>query len=374
MVSTDIKRPQRHLGESLFASDRLGNDAGPAEDVQIDMDPAGNAVAVWRQHDGTRNNIWANRYDVANGWGAAARIETDDAGNANSPRVVLDAAGNAIAVWHQSDGTRTNIWANRYAAGAWGTARMIEIDTGDAIQPDIGVDASGDAWVVWNQFDGTQFSVYANRYDYDAASATGAWGTAAPIESGPGDVGYTRIAMHAAGAGLAVWGQFDGNRYRLWANRYDAVTGWGSPVPIENGTDFIDTPQIEIDAHGNGIAIWTQYAGTQEETWVNRFTAGTWGVPMILSGTGGHAGAPQIAFDPLGNATAVWHQSDGTRDNIWARRFDIGAATWGAIQSLESEAGHADSAQIGLDASGDAVTVWVQRAGNRHSIMANTYR
>lgn len=29
---------------------------------EIGVDPNGNAVAVWYQYDGTRNNIWANRY------------------------------------------------------------------------------------------------------------------------------------------------------------------------------------------------------------------------------------------------------------------------------------------------------------------------
>jgi hypothetical protein len=28
----------------------------------VAADAAGNAVAVWRQYDGTRYNIWANRF------------------------------------------------------------------------------------------------------------------------------------------------------------------------------------------------------------------------------------------------------------------------------------------------------------------------
>lgn len=350
------------------------DDNGTAQDVQVAIDAAGNAVAVWRQHDGTRHNIWANRYDAASGWGTAEQIETNNVGDAYSPRVALDAAGNAIAVWHQFDGTRNNIWANRYVAGTWGVAQTIETGNGDAIQPDIGLDAGGDALVVWNQFDGTEFSVYANRYDYDTTSGTGAWGSAVPIELGTGDTGFTRIAVHASGAALAIWGQDDGSRYRLWANRYDATSGWGTAAPIENGIGFIDNPQIEMDANGNGIAIWTQYGSTQDQIWVNRFTAGAWGTAVIISAPSGNTGNPQIAFDPLGNAMAVWHQDDGTRDNIWARRFDAGSSTWGTIQSLESGTGQADGAQIGIDADGNAIAVWVQNEGGVYNIMANTYR
>ena len=55
-------------------------------------------------------------------FGTAALIETDNAGDASSPQVAIDTNGNALAVWRQSDGTRYNIWANRYTAGTgWGS-------------------------------------------------------------------------------------------------------------------------------------------------------------------------------------------------------------------------------------------------------------
>ena len=81
---------------------------------QIAIDGSGNALAVWQLSDGTRYNIWANRYTAGNGWGAAKLIETNNAGHARYPQVAIDGSGNALAVWQQSDGTRINIWANRY--------------------------------------------------------------------------------------------------------------------------------------------------------------------------------------------------------------------------------------------------------------------
>ena len=47
-------------------------------------------------------------------WGAAELIETDNAGNTESPQIAIDSSGTAIAVWTQSDGTRTNVYANRF--------------------------------------------------------------------------------------------------------------------------------------------------------------------------------------------------------------------------------------------------------------------
>lgn len=51
---------------------------------------------------------------VDGAWSSAGLIETNNAGDAWNPRIAIDGSGNAIAVWFQSDGTRHNIWANRF--------------------------------------------------------------------------------------------------------------------------------------------------------------------------------------------------------------------------------------------------------------------
>ena len=87
--------------------------AGSALNPRIAFDGSGNAIAVWVQNDGTRDNIWANRFNGTS-WGTAELIETDNAGEAYSTQIAFDSSGNAIAVWQQNDGTRNNIWANRF--------------------------------------------------------------------------------------------------------------------------------------------------------------------------------------------------------------------------------------------------------------------
>jgi hypothetical protein len=133
---------------------------------QVAVDAGGNAIAVWGQYDGTRYNIYANRYTATTGtWGTAALIEFNNAGSASSPQIAFDAGGNAIAVWEQSDGAlNNNIWANRYTAGSgWGTAALIETDAGYAYSPQIAIDAGGNAIAVWSQ-DGARTNIWANRY------------------------------------------------------------------------------------------------------------------------------------------------------------------------------------------------------------------
>ena len=68
-------------------------------------DLSGNGLAAdYTWHFTTRDGAWQ----------LPQLIETDNAGDAASPQVAVDAAGNALAVWYQSDGIHFNIWANRF--------------------------------------------------------------------------------------------------------------------------------------------------------------------------------------------------------------------------------------------------------------------
>ena len=141
------------------------NSGTEVDDIALDAD--GNAIAVWQQSDGTRTNIWASRYTVSSGWGDAELIETNDSGNAQRPKIAVDEDGNAVAVWQQSDGTHTQIWANHYAVSSgWGTARSIETENSDnADCQQVVMSATGKAVAIWRQFDGTQYSIWANRFE-----------------------------------------------------------------------------------------------------------------------------------------------------------------------------------------------------------------
>ena len=89
--------------------------------------------------------------DVNSGWGVATLVEIDNTGDASNPQVAVDGSGDAIAVWYQDDGTRDNIWSNRYVVGTgWGEATLIETDdSGDDYSPQVAVDSSGKAIAVW---------------------------------------------------------------------------------------------------------------------------------------------------------------------------------------------------------------------------------
>ena len=284
---------------------------------QVSFDSAGNASAVWEQYDGTHYRIYANRYVAGIGWGSAATIDAG-ANNAYNPQVSFDSAGNAIAVWRQWDGSNYRIYANRYVAGTgWGSAGIIDAGANNASLPQVSFDSAGNAISVWQQSDGTYNRIYANRY----VAGTG-WGSAVAIETNPNDAADPQVSFDSAGNAIAVWYQSDGNYSRIYSNRYVAGTGWGAATAIETDANDAYNPQVSFDSAGNAIAVWYQSDGTYNRIYSNRYVAGTgWGLAAAIETNANTASDPQVSFDSAGNAISVWQQSDSTYNRIYANRF-----------------------------------------------------
>ena len=125
----------------------LETQPGDAVHPQVAIDDAGNALAVWSQHDGVRRVIMASRFVPDEGWSAPEPIDRSGDDDADEVRLVMDHMGNAIAVWRQALDDEDRLWTNRFSPRQeW--AEPVRID-GDA-------DASGQARVA---LDGTRPSL-----------------------------------------------------------------------------------------------------------------------------------------------------------------------------------------------------------------------
>ena len=343
------------------------------------MNASGEAVAVWQQSDGVSINIWANRYSAATDWRDPEPIDIEPE-TSQQPQVAIDAQGNAIVVWLRSDGFRNNVWARRFSAGGgWGSPELIETGLGDAGNPQIAIDGGGNAIVVFWQHQGGRVDIVANRY----ANGTG-WGTAAAIESdGSGDTSAPQIAMDAAGNAVVVWAWASASgppfAFNVWANRYTAGSGWGSAGPIDstNASTANPAPHVALDGAGNAIAVWHRPDGSWDSIWSSLYIAGSgWGEPVrVETDNTNSARDARVAFDANGNAMAVWIQSDGLRNNVLANRYTAGVG-WGTAVLIETDnAGPALEPRIAFDGDGNATAVWSHRdvAGFTFNIWANRW-
>lgn len=222
------------------------------------QDAHGNRLAVWEAFDGQRFHIWAKRSVAGLGWGANTQLSAQSAGHAFRPRIATDAQGHAMAVWALQRDGHYQVWANRYVAGqGWGVAlpidRMQSITPSDAYAPQVALNAAGEAMAVWLQSDGQHTHVRTNRY----IPGTG-WSSATSIGSATAHASAAQIAFNAQGVALAVWQQFDGQHTQVWASQQSAGGNWGAPSLVESPapTPDADSTALALHTQGKVVAAW----------------------------------------------------------------------------------------------------------------------
>ena len=311
-------------------------------------------------------------------WGTATLIETNSfKPPANLCKLAVNQNGDAMAVWQQGDSSGvSSIWANRYnaASGRWRTATLIESNAGKAFLPHVGMDDNGNAIAVWVQNDGTYDSMWANRY-----VAGQGWGTPELIETNTGDADFARVAVNGNGVAVALWKQSNGVNHDIWSNIYVPGQGWGTATLMEANPNDGSEPWVAVDKNGNAMAVWRQYNGGEPDPsiWARRYVAGQgWSTPTLIESNPGFASFPHVGFDDSGNAMVVWYQAFGAPNgrHIWANRYVVGTG-WRTPTRIDSSDRNGQGPALAVNGNGNAVAVWHQwdDAGVAISIWANEY-
>jgi len=351
----------------------FNNYAAFSPQIVISGDTDGDtAVAVWSQSDGTRSHIYSN-YSTDGGttWNDVQLI--DNIGNdAYNPQIAI--SGNTVvAVWEQWLFGDQNIYFNYSTNGGvdWNSAQLFESGGGNAYNPQVAIsgDADGDTIVaVWKQND----RVYSN---YATIDGTGALvlnsGSARMICDNHNGSVYTPQITISGNTAVAVWeraGDTPPDIHSTYST--DGGVSWVGAQPIESISE--NAPQgTQIAISGNTVvAVWQQQNGYyniySKYATIDGAGAVTWdSTATTIENSDYYAEYPQVAIS--GNTVvSVWKQSDGIRNRIYSNYATIdgvGAVTWDSttVDTVSDDGGDADVPQIAI--SGDnVVAVWSQGA------------
>lgn len=323
-------------------------------------------------------------------WQTPRLLETENLGHALKPQIALNARGDAVVVWQQTNASSTNIWAIGFTpSSGWGSLAHIEPNAPNGFEPRVAIDSNGNANAVWSAGSAQKMRIWANRL-----TAGSGWGVAEAIDLSSSLVGSSaqpQIALNPDGNGMAVWFTADDEgdpalaQTDIWFSRYERNAGWGVPAigATTKPTSDIDAvaPDIAVDANANALVVWSAVSSHQDLNAVGRIHAsygalsGMWFHEPLDASTAPASAFPKIAVDGNGNAIAVWERDDGNGiTSIWAARYEIDGG-WGAAQLIESDsANRAKEAQIAVAPSGEAIAVWLQFVGARRELWSNRYR
>jgi hypothetical protein len=344
------------------------------------MNAAGEGFVVYTQRDSSLYSVWARRLDPRMGWGSPQRLDSDDTASANRLAVAVDAAGNAAAAWTHSDGTRTNVWSNRFVAGiGWETARIIDDTDDNADTPGIAFSPQGDLTATYIVHTSAGTSVRARRF----TPGTG-WGSAVRVSDHALYIYSTDMVVDASGNAFVVWSQFDGARDEVQISRYAAsasfAAGWSAPTVLGSLADSsAQQPQVAVDPQGNALVMWEAIGLSSShltDVWSSFYIAnGNWAAPALVeSEDRGDGRAPTLGFEPAGDAVAIWRQSDGTRDALVSARFNP-ATGWAPAVAIDSQVGDVDvSSGLALNSLGDGFAIWRQPESGIDRVWVRRYQ
>ena len=356
-------------GASGWSNETALSAAG-AGDPKVVIDAAGRALAVWTQLDSattTNTSLWGSRYVPGSGWSAPQVLESN-AGSISNIDLGMDRnSGRAVVVWRQL-GTTYDGWAKPFDPGAgWGAATALESGGGAVDTGSVAVDGAGNATVVWSQIGpNTRFSIYASRYSFG-----GNWTSPVLIEtnevSGSQD-GLPKVAALPGGGAVVVWKRSNGSEASLWTNAYNG-SSWGSAAEVvadAGATQYIGSHALRMDATGNGMLVWGQLDTSNNALWYKRHAAGVWqGVAVQVAAptpSVNQMSIPALAMNSAGTALTAWGIPDGTLFASTAAAgasFGTRASVRGASASLPTEV-----PVIGLDDQANAMAVWAESNGN----------
>jgi hypothetical protein len=345
-----------------------------ADQAQIGMDANGNAVAIWREYDGTDTFIMSATLLVNGSWSSPMLVTTifgvDDLGA--TPQIAVNATnGDAFAIWVENDltiksstlpfggtwssphklsaisvtsslggpqiavnlstpsnyavavwvantGSNDFIQSAYYQAGVWSLpSNVLPSTTNELRFPQVGIDNSGIAIAVWQN--NTTLKIQGATLPL----AGSVWSAAADIGAADSsDVYGPRLAVGSSNYAVVAWHIFNLGIIDL---RYSIFTGtWSAETSLVSSDS--GTVAVAMDQAQNAMIIWRQNLGGL----VIRAAYLPFGGGVTIntvSTPGGSSVFPDVAFDIAGNAYATWTKFNPTAF-IQSSTLPFGAGSW----------------------------------------------
>ena len=119
---------------------------------QLLVDEAGNALVVWSRTAWYPSAVIESVDRPAGGQWSSPEVLAPT-GTGTAPRLAVDSAGNAVAVWSTGTSSLRDVVAStRPAGGTWEAPRVLSTSMWENSRPDVAVDASGTTVVIWERF------------------------------------------------------------------------------------------------------------------------------------------------------------------------------------------------------------------------------
>jgi hypothetical protein len=338
----------------------LDADASPSE-VGVDAD--GDATAVWTDGVGVGSVVQTAYRPAGGGWEAPVDL-SGAGGEVEGADLAVNPAGDAVAVWRVTTGGNFLVQAAfKPAGGSWQPSETVPSSGAAGETPQVSIDEAGDAVLVYKDGAAGIFASYR--------PANGSWQGGVHISGG--GAADPDVVMNSAGEAVAVWKISLGPLSFVEANTMAPGGSWGGGVgPLSLAASITEPPQVEVDAAGDFFALWSSGESNNQAVEIDRKpAAGSWEAPETISTAGLGAPEPQLAVDPAGDIVAAWYRSGGSAGSIEATSLRVGGS-WAPPSRLSPAGVDAKAPRIAIAPAGVAQVVWTGTKEAEHHLEVST--
>ncbi len=296
-----------------------------ALDLQMAVDPTGNVSALWvTRPTEDRYQVHVGHLVASGGWATPTLLDQGEAHEVALGEIEASSSGRVIATWMVDGET----YASYYSDRGWeAPVRLGPSDTVYGVQYDIVMNAKGDAVALWFELNETALRLWARTFEaftgWQAPVFLGTMGYSSPleerfealaslVEAGGGWPSLRvptgeQLVVDERGNAVAVWGRvvlpgvYGGPI--VWS-QYTDQTGWTTPdLVVPDGTLLCD---VEGSGTGDVTLLWRGGTNQRNRVYADSYTRemGWTGRESVFPAY--RYGCPQLAVAPNGNALAVW--------------------------------------------------------------------
>lgn len=282
----------------------------------------------------------------------AGTVTVSPAGaNADSPRVVLDAAGDAFATWTLETSNEAYVIeaAERPAGAAWQAPVVVSDSSKSSDRPAIAADPAGDVVIVWQGLGSGAKTIGAAVHP-----AGGGWQAPTTISETALEASEPAVAISSGGEATAVWQSSNGAGTTILAASHPAGRSWAAPVKISSGGTETN-PAVAVNSGGGAVAAWV--SNGNDIAGAARRVGSAWSGPNYVEYSEWQPGAPRVGLDKVGNALALWGSYHDGEAEIRAAELPAGRG-WKSAVALSSTGGEALPDGLALTEAGEALALW----------------
>jgi hypothetical protein len=219
---------------------------GIVENLELAIDPAGNAILTWRGVVSV-SDIRLYFSERPSGGAFTPPQEVSSAGaHIAQPKTAMDAAGNAITVFRRAPGGDEHISAvYKPAGGNYGA--QDEITTVKASNPALAVAPDGSALAAWT-------TEPAGVLQAARRAPGGEFGSIQTLT--PGSAKSLDSVMSPGGRAALAWSRFDGSDSVIEAAIAEPGGPYGAPTPLSSPGFNSEIATAAIDAAGGAAVTW----------------------------------------------------------------------------------------------------------------------